>query len=75
MHISGQTFAHGDALSGEEIAGFGNQFGIVFARNFVGAGAGAPFDLIEQTGAAAVFEIAVGAGAQQEGALQRIERA
>ena len=43
--------------------------------DFAGAGAGTPLDLPQQARTRAVFVIAVGAGAQQEGALQGVERA
>ena len=66
--------AHGAAAAGKEILRLANQLAVVGQRDFACAGRRAALDLIEQTGPRAVGVIAVGAGAQQEGALQRAER-
>ncbi len=66
---------HGLALAREEIARFRNQLGIVGGADLPRAGAGTALDLIEQTGPRAPLIGAVGAGAQKERALQRVDRA
>ena len=71
----GELFAHGAALAGEKVARLAHQLGVILERNFAGAGAGAALDLIEQAGPRAIVVKALRAGAQQKGALQRVERA
>ena len=62
------------AAAREKILRLAHQFRIVGIADLAGAGAGAALDLVKQAGAAAGFKDAVGAGAQQKGALQRIDR-
>ena len=59
------------AAAGQEVVRLAHQFGIAGEIDLAGAGAGAAADLIEQAGPGAAFEEAVGAGADQERALQR----
>src|SRR3954447_3980019 len=59
------------AAAGEEIVRLAHQFGIAGEIHLAGAGARAAADLIEQAGPGTAFEKAVGAGADQERALQR----
>ncbi len=71
----GEAVADRAAAPGQEIARLADELGIVGNRDLAGAGRRAALDLIEQAGARAVLVIAVRTGAQQEGALQRVERA
>ncbi len=71
LHLAGQLLFHQMAAAGQEVAGLAHQLGIAGKIDLAGAGAGAAADLIEQAGPGAAFEEAVGAGADQEGALQR----
>src|SRR5207302_11034870 len=59
------------AAAGQEVGGLAHQLGITGEIDLAGAGAGATADLVEQAGAGAAFEKAVGAGADQKRALQR----
>src|SRR5882724_8811730 len=59
------------AAAGQEVGGLAHQLRIAGKIDLAGAGAGATADLVEQAGAGAAFEKAVGAGADQERALQR----
>jgi hypothetical protein len=63
------------ALAGQEILGFLDEFFIPLIADLMRAGAGTALDLVKKTGTRAGFEHAVGAGADQKGALQRIDRA
>ena len=74
-HLLGEPLADGAAAPGQEVARLGDEPGIVVERDLAGAGARAALDLVEQAGPRAVLVIAVGAGAQQERALQRVEGA
>ena len=59
------------AAAGQEVVGLAHQLGIAGKIDLAGAGPRAAADLIEQAGPGAAFEEAVGAGANQERALQR----
>ena len=74
-HVLRQPVAHGAALAGEKVPGFLHQQAIVLCRDLARAGTRATLDLPEQAGPRAVLVIAVRAGAQEEGALQGVERA
>ena len=63
------------AAAGQEVARLAHQLGIAGEIDLAGAGAGAAADLIQQAGPGAALEEAVGAGADQERALQRRDRA
>ena len=71
LHLAGEQLLHGMAAAGQEIGRLAHQFGIAGEVDLAGAGARAAADLIEQAGAGAALEEAVGAGADQERALQR----
>ncbi|MNS81699.1 hypothetical protein D3C72_1154160 [compost metagenome] len=58
------------ALAGQEILGFLDEFRIPLIADLMRAGAGTALDLVKKTGARAGLEHAVGAGADQKGALQ-----
>ncbi len=75
IHFFGQTLAHRAGFSGQKIAGLARQLGVIFRRDFAGAGAGAALDLVQQAGPAAVVVKGIFAGAQEEGALQHVESA
>ncbi len=75
LHFPGQTVADGAAASRQEIARLADEAGVIADRDFAGAGRRASLDLMQQAGARAILVIAVGTGAQQECALQRVERA
>jgi hypothetical protein len=75
LHHAGELFLHGLAAPGKEIGRLAHELGIAAEIDLPGAGAGAAADLVEQAGAGAAFEKAVGAGANQEGALQRSDGA
>ena len=59
------------AAAGQEVVGLAHQLGIAGEIDLAGAGARTAADLVEQAGPGAAFKEAVGAGADQEGALQR----
>ena len=63
------------AAAGQEVLRLLDQPGVVVERDLAGAGTGAALDLVEQAGPGAVLVIAVGAGAQEEGALERVHGA
>ena len=75
LHGGGDLRLHLLAAAGEEILRLADQFGIVVVRDLAGAGTGAALDLVQQARPRAALEDRVGAGAQQEGPLQRIDRA
>ena len=75
LHLQRQLFLHGAGAAGEEGAGLAHQLRIVGVAHLAGAGTGAALDLVQQAGPRAIFIIAVGARAQQEGALQRVDGA
>ena len=70
-----QAAFHLVALSAQEAERLVDQEGIVLDGDLAGAGRAAALDLEEQAGPHARFEIGVGAGTQQEGALQRVDGA
>ncbi len=71
LHLAGELLLHQMAAAGQEVVGLAHQLGIAGEVDLAGAGARAAADLIEQAGPGAAFEKTVGAGADQEGALQR----
>jgi hypothetical protein len=74
LHLGPHPVLHGVRLAGEERPGRIRHGGIILLGDLARAGAGAALDLIEQAGPGAVLVITVGAGAQQEGALQGVDR-
>src|SRR6185437_16151034 len=58
------------AAAGEEIGRFLHELGVAGKIDLAGAGAGATLDLIEQARPGAAFKKRIGAGADQERALQ-----
>ena len=75
FHICGQLFMQADHLAAQEVCRLIGQRLIVFLRNQVDAGRGAALDLVQHAGAGALLEHGVLAGAQEEGFLQRVQRA
>ena len=71
LHLCAQARLHIAALAREKILGQLDQAQIVRRRDPVHAGRRTALDLVEQAGSRTVGEDAVGAGAEQEGALQR----
>ena len=63
------------AFAGEEAERLVDERGIIGFRDLAGAGRAAALDLKEQAGPHAGLEISVGAGPEQEGALQRVDGA
>jgi len=66
---------NGLAAAGQEVVRLLHQVGIGGERYLAGAGGRAALDLEEETRPRAAFIDAVGARAQQEGALQRVDGA
>ncbi|QTK78991.1 hypothetical protein AT6N2_C1210 [Agrobacterium tumefaciens] len=62
-------------LAGQEILGFLHEFCVALVADLMRAGPGTALDLVEKTGARAGLEHAIRTGSDQEGALQRIDRA
>jgi hypothetical protein len=75
LHLAHQPVLDRVRLAREERLRLGGQRRVLVEGDLPGAGAGAALDLVEQAGPSAVLVIAVGAGAQQEGALERVHRA
>ena len=71
LHLTGEFLFHQMAAAGQEVVGLAHQLGIAGKIDLTGAGAGTAADLIEQARPGAALEEAVGAGADQERALQR----
>ncbi|MHC2575733.1 hypothetical protein ACVMHR_000472 [Bradyrhizobium diazoefficiens] len=71
LHLAGELLLHRMALAGEEVGRLAHQGRIAGEINLAGAGTGAAADLVEQAGPAAALEEGIGAGADQERALQR----
>ena len=67
--------AHVLAFAAQEALGLVDEALVVLLRDLARAGAGAALDLVEQAGAGAALEDAVGTGAQEEGALEHVDRA
>ncbi len=75
LHLPGNLGLHLLAAAGEEILRLLDEFGIVRRRDLAGARARAALDLVEQAGPRAALEDRIGAGAEQERPLQRIDGA
>ena len=75
LHVAGEPCLHVAAPAREEILRLLHELGVILQRDAADAGRRAALDLVEQAGPRAAGEDAVGAGAQQEGALQRRDRA
>ena len=73
-HLLAELRLHPGRLAGEESLGVGDQLGIVGLVDPADARRRAAPDLVEQARPRAVGEEAVGAAAQQEQLLQRVER-
>ncbi len=71
LHFDGQLLLHGPAAARQEGIGLAHQLGIFGVVDLARAGARAALDLKQETRPGPALEEAVGAGAQQEGALQR----
>ena len=71
FHLGREFPLHGPAAAGQEILGFAHELGIAGKIDLSGARPRTAADLVEQAGPGAAFEKRVGAGAHQEGALQR----
>src|SRR5204862_7536530 len=67
----GKLRLHRMAAAGEEFGRLAHQLRVAGKIDLARAGAGAAADLVEQAGPGAAFEKRVGAGADQERALQR----
>ena len=74
-HLVGEPLTDRPTAAGKEVARLPDQPGIVVDRDFAGAGPRTALDLVEEAGSGAVREIAVGAGAQQKGALHGVHGA
>ena len=74
LHLGAHPVLHGVRLAGQEGAGRIRHGGVILRGDLARAGTGAALDLEEQAGPGAVLVVAVGAGAQQEGALQGVHR-
>ncbi len=75
LHRGGEALADAGVAAREEILGLADVRRVVLGRHAADARRAAALDLVQQAGAGARGERAVGARAQQERALQRIERA
>ena len=75
VHLSRNCGLDALALAGQEILGFLDQFRVALVADLMRTGPGTALDLVQKTGTGAGFEHTVCAGAYQEGALQRIDRA
>ncbi len=75
LHAPGELLLHVLALPGEEAAGVLDQPVIPGLVDAADAGGAAALDLVEQARPRPALEHAVAAGAQQEGALERDQRA
>ena len=71
LHLAGEQLLHGMAAAGQEVFGFAHQLGVAGEVDLAGARPRAAADLVQQARPGAAFEKSVGAGADQEGALQR----
>ncbi len=71
FHLAGKLLLDEAAAAGKEVGGLVHQLGIAGKIDLAGAGPRTAPDLIEQAGPGAAFKKTVGAGAHQEGALQR----
>ena len=74
-HLVREPLTDRAAAAGKKLARLPDQLVIVVERDLAGAGPRAALDLVEKARPGAVGEIAVGAGAQQKGALQRVHGA
>ena len=75
LHLARKLFLHGPTLAGEKIFRFTHEVAVAGEIDFAGAWAGAALDLIEQARPGPALEEGIGAGADQEGALQRVDGA
>gem|GEM_PF-2410571 len=75
LHLLGQAADDGARLAAQELFGLGDQFAVVLKANQAGARGRAALDLVQHAGAGAGLIDAVGAGPQQEGLLQGVQRA
>ena len=75
VHQRAQAELHLVALAGEETERLIDQRAVIGGGDFPGARRAAALDLIEQAWPRPALVIGVGAGAQQKGALERIDRA
>ena len=75
VHFEAKFFLHQPAAAGEKLIGLAHQFGIAGEIDLLRAGRRAALDLIKQTRPRARLKKRIRAGAQQEGALQRIDGA
>ena len=71
LHAGGQFLLHRTALPEQEGLGLAHQFVVAGLVDLAHAGRRAALDLVEKTGAVAVLEHAVRAGAEQERLFQR----
>src|SRR5215468_10446748 len=75
VHQAMQPALHLVAFAGEESERLVDQLAVVLGGDLAGARRRAALDLIEKARPQAALEISVGARSQQEGALQRVDRA
>ncbi len=75
VHQHMQPPLHLVALASEKAPRLVDQQAVILHRDDAGAGGRAALDLEEQAGPEAAFEIGVGAGPEQKGALQRVDGA
>ncbi|OIQ67457.1 hypothetical protein GALL_509640 [mine drainage metagenome] len=71
FHLARELLLHGPAAAGQEIPGLAHELRIAGEIDLPGARSRTAADLVEQAGPRAALEKRVGAGAYQEGALQR----
>jgi hypothetical protein len=70
FHLAGKLLLHRMAFARQEVARLAHQRRIASEVDLAGAGAGAAADLVEQARPGAALEEGIGAGADQERALQ-----
>ena len=71
LHLGREQGLHRLAAAGQEVGRLAHQLGIAGKVDLLGAGTGAAADLVQQAGAGTALEERIGAGADQERALQR----
>src|SRR5581483_8151999 len=75
LHLLGEFLLHRAAVPGQKILGLAHEIAVAGKVDFARAWPRAALDLKQEARARAALEERVGAGADQEGALQRIDGA
>src|SRR5690606_26802728 len=74
LHGGRDLRLHLAGAAGKEVLRLGNQTGIIFCADLAGARPRTALDLVQQAGPRAAFEDRVRAGADEEGALEGVDR-